>query len=49
MSWKHLKGTARQLWGRLTGNDAEGAARKASEQRLAEWRERQHKVDPIHR
>lgn len=51
--WKQLEGRAKRLWGRLTGNDkiqqAEGMAGEADEKRLAEWRERQHKSDPIHK
>ena len=65
-NWKQLKGRARRLWGRLTGDhvdvaagtrervsgemqEAHGVTSEATEKQLAEWRERQHKSDPIHK
>jgi len=64
--WQSVKGAARQLWCRLTGNDAgvvaglrqrslgairaaHGVTQQANEKQLAEWREREHKADPIHK
>jgi uncharacterized protein YjbJ (UPF0337 family) len=64
--WRQLRGSARQRWGRLTGDyarvvagkrehalgeiqAAQGVTKEASEKQLAEWRARQHKVDPIHK
>ena len=44
--WKQLKGMTRQQWGRLTRDDG---VRRANEKQLAEWRARQHKVDPLHK
>lgn len=42
-----VAGKRQQLLGR---NQAEyGTTREADDKRLAEWRERQHKVDPIHK
>jgi uncharacterized protein YjbJ (UPF0337 family) len=65
-NWQSFKGSARQRWGRLTGDHAGivaglrqrtlGRTRsdyaltaRDNERQLAEWRERQHKVDPIHK
>jgi len=64
--WQSVKGCTRQLWCRLTGDDAgvvtglrqrslgairaaHGVSRQANEKQLAEWREREHKADPIHK
>jgi len=42
-----VAGKRQQLLGR---NQSEyGTTREADEKRLAEWRARQHKVDPIHK
>lgn len=42
-----LAGKRQQLHGKIQA--AYGIAREADEKRLAEWRARQHKIDPIHK
>ena len=42
-----VAGLRRRTLGRIRSEHA--VATRANEKRLAEWRERQHKIDPIHK
>ena len=48
-TWKQLKGSALQQWGRLTGAGLGRTAEKASREQFLDWLAREHKRDPIHK